>query len=586
MGDSIIDEDALSARLQACTSKKLRMFDELRTGSTLCPFWDIIVLTATDEDQAHAYSAQLETKRLRKEIPGQCKYLVFPDPRGPKIGNGGATLHALEQLEEAHGSELDNLKILLIHAGGYSKRLPNVSVVGKIFTALPFGNPVYTMLEMKLASYIEFPQKMSPGVFVTCADDIELLDCDGDLSFTGSGFTALGHPSTLDIGTTHGVFVLDKASAAAASNAKPFKEPPCVRAVCARFTHKPPVQRMHDLGAPIPATGQVYTDSAYYFDRPTAKLLLEFYSANKPLSVEVDAYGDFLQALGPESTDEYTRDASNVITDDDDLASTRLKLYNHLRKTPLNVILCNLSKFYHIGTIPEYLFHYTTDSRFRTETGCVREAFALRSNVDEESKASGALGDVAIIHSVVPADVVMGSKTIIEYSTLAPGSSIGDDCVISCLSVASPVHVPSGVFLHTTKTAKGYVTIVYGTSEDLKSGAKYTEAKHKLTLCNTTLGPALARLQCPQSSLWAPSTGKCTLWNATLFPCLPTEHESATYAIHMAALALGLPDTTTLDPPLASLELLDMQGILQTKDLQGILDSRSHLRDTIAAGLQ
>jgi fucose-1-phosphate guanylyltransferase len=46
--------------------------------------------------------------------------------------------------------------------------------VGKIFAALPFGSPVYTMLEMKLAGYIDFPAKMSPGVFVTCADDIEL----------------------------------------------------------------------------------------------------------------------------------------------------------------------------------------------------------------------------------------------------------------------------------------------------------------------------------------------------------------------------------------------------------------------------
>jgi hypothetical protein len=34
----------------------------------------------------------------------------------------------------------------------------------------------------------------------------------GDLSFHQPGFTALGHPSSLEIGTTHGVFVLDKTS--------------------------------------------------------------------------------------------------------------------------------------------------------------------------------------------------------------------------------------------------------------------------------------------------------------------------------------------------------------------------------------
>jgi fucose-1-phosphate guanylyltransferase len=81
--------------------------------------------------------------------------------------------------------------VLLIHAGGFSKRLPNVSVIGKIFAALPFGTP-YSMLELKLASYIDFPKKMIPGVFVTCADDIELMDPEGDLHFQDPGFTALG----------------------------------------------------------------------------------------------------------------------------------------------------------------------------------------------------------------------------------------------------------------------------------------------------------------------------------------------------------------------------------------------------------
>ena len=33
---------------------------------------------------------------------------------------------------------------------------------------------------------------MAPGVFVTCADDIELLDPEGDLHFNAPGFTALG----------------------------------------------------------------------------------------------------------------------------------------------------------------------------------------------------------------------------------------------------------------------------------------------------------------------------------------------------------------------------------------------------------
>lgn len=80
--------------------------------------------------------------------------------------------------------------VLLIHAGGYSKRLPHVSATGKIFTSLPIGiflfsffflpllfslkekkkiviiAPMLQMLELKLIMYIHFPQRMSPGVFI------------------------------------------------------------------------------------------------------------------------------------------------------------------------------------------------------------------------------------------------------------------------------------------------------------------------------------------------------------------------------------------------------------------------------------
>ena len=66
-------------------------------------------------------------------------YEVVADPPGVKIGNGGATFHALEEMERKFGDQLDGWRVCLLNAGGYSKRLANVSVIGKIFTALPLG---------------------------------------------------------------------------------------------------------------------------------------------------------------------------------------------------------------------------------------------------------------------------------------------------------------------------------------------------------------------------------------------------------------------------------------------------------------
>ena len=41
-----------------------------------------------------------------------CRYFVFADPKGPKIGNGGATLHVLEQLEQKISEDELNKGIL------------------------------------------------------------------------------------------------------------------------------------------------------------------------------------------------------------------------------------------------------------------------------------------------------------------------------------------------------------------------------------------------------------------------------------------------------------------------------------------
>lgn len=65
------------------------------------------------------------------------RYHVIADPPGPKIGSGGSTLIVLQYLREQYGDELNSQLVLLIHAGGYCKRLPHVSAVGKIFTNIP-----------------------------------------------------------------------------------------------------------------------------------------------------------------------------------------------------------------------------------------------------------------------------------------------------------------------------------------------------------------------------------------------------------------------------------------------------------------
>ena len=66
----------------------------------------------------------------------------------------------------------------MIHAGGYSKRLPSHSCSGKIFSPVPVSptkGGCYQMLDLQLAMYLPFLKMMEPGVFIVCADDIEVM---------------------------------------------------------------------------------------------------------------------------------------------------------------------------------------------------------------------------------------------------------------------------------------------------------------------------------------------------------------------------------------------------------------------------
>ena len=50
------------------------------------PFWDLVVLSAADEDQRTAFQMQLNEKIERGSLPLGVEYLTFADPGKAKIG--------------------------------------------------------------------------------------------------------------------------------------------------------------------------------------------------------------------------------------------------------------------------------------------------------------------------------------------------------------------------------------------------------------------------------------------------------------------------------------------------------------------
>ena len=97
--------------------------------------WDYIVLTASNEEQAEGFHAQIALRQKEKLLPSQTRFLILPDPDGKRVGSGGATLNVLRAIAEAEGTgDFTGKKILVIHSGGDSKRVPQYSAMGKLFS--------------------------------------------------------------------------------------------------------------------------------------------------------------------------------------------------------------------------------------------------------------------------------------------------------------------------------------------------------------------------------------------------------------------------------------------------------------------
>jgi len=568
------------------TRETYRKFDDIR-GKTKYEissrFWDVVVLTASDNDQKLAYEMQIARKLRRREIPRGVDYLVFADPPGPKIGCGGATMHVISRLTDIYAERLDSLFILLINAGGQSQRLASASALGKIFTALPMGSPPWQVLELKLAAYLPLLARMSPGYLHVASDTIEVFDLgDGgefsDWNFARCGLTALAHPSSLHIGSTHGVFVFR-------DSPKPLKITEF--RTCIEVLQKPSVNTMRTKGAIVTQDNSseeiVYTDSLYYFDHSFARCLLEFYKSEAPLKCEIDGYGDYMRPLGENATPNFTSDVGNVSTVNDHLVPTRLKLYHHLQGSPLNVIVMNASQFFHVGTVREYLHNFCTDENLASYTGFQQQTFC---DFDSDSFVNHG----CTIHSVFKAAATIGCSTVVEFCRFNQPVTIGDNCIISqCSSTSSnsSVSIPSNLFLHTvpvkvsnTTDVPKYVTLVFHIDDDVKAIAPRQPGADELSLLkflNRPLSETVDGSVAETKLFAADNFGEVhrSLWHARLFAPRSTMDAALAAALSLVngqKINFGLEESS---------QLLSASEAIQQKDIHCMLDNVQELYTAI-----
>ena len=476
--------------------------------------WDYVILTASNEEQASIYRSEIEYRLRLKQLPSRTKYLVLPDPDGKRVGSGGATLNVLKAIAEREQKDESNffkgLRVLVIHSGGDSKRIPQYSTCGKLFSPVPRVLPngqASTLFDEFMVTTSMIPGRMQEGMLVMSGDVLLLFNAlQIDTQFNGAA--AISIKEDVDTGKNHGVFLGDEKD-----NVK-------------KFLHKQTVETLTELGA-VNRQHQVDLDTgAILMDRHMLKSLYSLISTeNKIDDVKFDEfvnekarisfYGDFLYPLAGDSTlEDYKKEAPEGEMCEE-LISCREKIWEVLKDYQLKLICLSPAEFIHFGTTRELRKLVTEIVDDYTFLGWEHIVCANRK---QES------GNYALHNAFVQKDVKIGNGAYVENAYLAKGVVVEDMAVVSGLQVPENCTLRKNAVYHGLKLQNGKFAVrVYGVDDNPKGTLEKDDR-----FLHTTLQKFMDVYGLAVEDIWEDKDH--SLWKANIYPECGTIKECMEYA--------------------------------------------------------
>lgn len=488
--------------------------------------WDYVILTASNEEQASAFRMQIKQRLERKQLPASTKYVVLPDPDGKRVGSGGATFNVLRYIAREcdleHAGESDNpfanKRILVIHSGGDSKRVPQYSAVGKLFSPVPRALPDgrgSTLFDEFIIAMSGVPSRIREGMLVLSGDVLLLFNpLQIDAQFDGAAAISIKEP--VETGKNHGVFLNDGNGSVK------------------NFLHKQSEESLRAMGA-VNDHGTVDLDTgAIMLNAPLLNALYGLISTDgKPDAAKFDEfvndkvrisfYGDFLYPLATASTLEQYYLEKPEGEDSPELRACRKKIWDAISTYSMKLLRLSPARFIHFGTTREL-------RKLLTEEIQDYEFLDWKNQVMSTITGNS---DYASYGSYVGRRAEIGKDVYLEQSYVLDESVIGAGSILSHVKLRN-VTVPEETVLHGLALEDGkYVTRIYGIldnpKETYKGGASFLR---------TSLPEFVAKYDLALSDLWQEGEGQ-DLWNARLFPVCDSPEESIDWAMKVYRLACG-----------------------------------------------
>lgn len=449
------------------------------------PVWDYIILTASNAHQASSFELQIESRK--EYIPSRTRFAVIPDEGGVRVGSGGATLSVLKWLKENGGWE--GKRVLVIHSGGDSKRVPQYSALGKLFSPVPHKLPdgrSSTLFDEFLIAMSAVPGRIREGMLLL-SGDVLLLFNPLLIDWSGSGAAVISFKEEVKVGKDHGVYLRG--------------EDGQVR----QFLHKQSIETLSSMGA-VNENGMVDIDTgAILFGTDLLNSLFSLISTKGVTDdekykrfvndkVRLSLYGDFQYPLASDSTLEQFYKEKPEGDFCDELTECRTAVWNALHEYNLKLLRLAPAKFIHFGTTREILALMTAG---------VEEY----KDLDWKKRINSSMNAGSGYNSVVSSGADVGKNCYFEVSYVHGSASVGEGTVLSYIDIHDET-IPRNVVLHGLKQNDDkFVCRIFGIQDNPKE--------------NRLFGREL------------PAEFGTTLWNAPIYPERGTIKEAVAAALDL-----------------------------------------------------
>ncbi len=403
--------------------------------------WDYLILTASNARQAAGYESQLAVRRRCGLLPEVGTAIVVADPLGKRVGSGGSTLYCLmrvlaAEIERSGATATDfpalerilrGLRILILHAGGDSRRVPAYGPCGKIFSPVPGqprGEVISTLFDRLYPVFQDLPRgwQRAGQVIVAAGDALMLFDA-ATVRFDRPGIVALGAYATPEAASKHGVFCVSPDSQ--------------VRL----FLQKPSLADQQRFGA-INDRGQAILDIAVMsFDAAAVTALFRAFDVQADrsgprfsaameklvLDLGLDLYREICCALGTEATAEHHR-ASCAASGSNWSAEQLARAYTALSDVPFSAQVLPQCEFLHFGTTRQL----------------ITSGLEL---LEHDGQPSGPKTCLSLNNRLTGDGYILGGESWVEGCQLAAPLKLAGQNVVVGVDVESPLELPAGACL-------------------------------------------------------------------------------------------------------------------------------------------